>query len=410
MTKYGRSPWLDRFPASRVPSYPRQRGAIHADAVIVGGGLTGCLAAHAFAAAGNSVVLLEADRIGRGATASSSGWISEEPGIAFSDLESVIGVRGARRAFQSWRRAALDFAALLRRLDIKCGLEERGAMTVASTPEQAVRMKKDQKVRRAAGLDATLLTERAIRKETNVDALAGLRSKAGAMLDPYRAALGIAAAAADRGASLCEKSPVRRITFGRKSAQVFTAGGSIRTHRIVVATGMPTPLFRSLARHFWFRSTFLVLTDPIPARVRRTIAGDRSSEASRPILKDAAVPPHVVQWLDDRLLVSGADADAPPPRQLDKVVVQRTGQLMYELSTVYPDISGILPAYGWAAPYARTAEGIPYIGPHRNYPHHLFAFGDSSRSVTGAYLASRILLRHHSGELDPADEVFGFHR
>ena len=56
------------------------------------------------------------------------------------------------------------------------------------------------------------------------------------------------------------------------------------------------------------------------------------------------------------------------------------------------------------------AEGIPYIGAHRNYPHHLFAFGDSSRSLTGAYLASRVLLRQHSGDLDPADAVFGFHR
>ena len=47
-------------------------------------------------------------------------------------------------------------------------------------------------------------------------------------------------------------------------------------------------------------------------------------------------------------------------------------------------------------------EGLPYIGPHRNFPHQLFAFGDSSHSVTGAYLASRILLRHHLGETDPS--------
>ena len=58
--------------------------------------------------------------------------------------------------------------------------------------------------------------------------------------------------------------------------------------------------------------------------------------------------------------------------------------------------------------YARTGDGLPYIGPHRNYPHHLFAFGDASHSVTGAYLASRILLRHHLGEPDAADEAFGF--
>jgi hypothetical protein len=48
------------------------------------------------------------------------------------------------------------------------------------------------------------------------------------------------------------------------------------------------------------------------------------------------------------------------------------------------------------------------IGPHRNFPRHLFAFGDASHSATGAYLASRILLRHYLEEVDPADEVFGF--
>jgi glycine/D-amino acid oxidase-like deaminating enzyme len=122
-----------------------------------------------------------------------------------------------------------------------------------------------------------------------------------------------------------------------------------------------------------------------------------------------ADPPHVVRWLDDeRLLVAGADAESPPERQGEKVIVQRTGQLMYELSTLYPDISGIAPLYGWDAAYARTVDGLPYLGPHRNYPHHLFAFGDSSHGVGGAYLASRVLLRHHLGEVEPSDEVFGF--
>ena len=61
-------------------------------------------------------------------------------------------------------------------------------------------------------------------------------------------------------------------------------------------------------------------------------------------MRDLAEPPHVVRWVDDeRLLVSGADSAAMPPRLREKTIVQRTGQLMYELSTIYPDISGILP-------------------------------------------------------------------
>jgi len=68
----------------------------------------------------------------------------------------------------------------------------------------------------------------------------------------------------------------------------------------------------------------------------------------------------------------------------------------------------VQPQYGWDSTYARTADGLPFIGPHRNFPHHLFAFGGAGNSVTGLYLASRILLRHHQGETDPSDDVFGF--
>jgi glycine/D-amino acid oxidase-like deaminating enzyme len=147
------------------------------------------------------------------------------------------------------------------------------------------------------------------------------------------------------------------------------------------------------------------MTAPVPAKVRNQL-GRREAE-----IRDLAQPPHVVRWVDgDRLLISGADDAELQPRLRDKTIVQRTGQLMYELSTIYPDISGILPEYGWDAPYALTAEGVPYLGPHRNFPHHLFAWGDASRSVTGAYLASRVLLRHHIGETDSADEAFGFNR
>ena len=379
------------------------------EAVIVGGGLTGCTTAYAFAAAGLKVLLLEADQIGRGATAYSSGWIAEEPGVAFADLEKAVGLRGARYAWQVWRRAALDFISLLRRLDIKCHLEERGSAIVAATTEQAARLKRDQKARREAGLDVSMMNARAIKTDLGLDASAAIRRKHGATLDPYRACVGLAAAAADRGAVLSERSPVRQITFNRKIATVMTANGRIRTRRVVVATGMPTPLFKALARHFWFHTTYAVETEPVPAKIRQQIGVER--DRSRAVIRDSAQPPHIIRWIDDdRILITGADSEAIAPRLRDKVIVQRTGQLMYELSTLYPEISGIRPDYGWAADYARTAEGLPYLGPHRNYPHHLFAFGDSSRSVTGAYLTSRILLRHHSGELDRGDEVFGFHR
>jgi glycine/D-amino acid oxidase-like deaminating enzyme len=405
MTKYGRSPWIDRFPKSRVPSYPRYRGSAKADVVIVGGGLTGCVTAYAFAAAGIRPILLEAGQIGRGASGSAAGIISDDPGVEYSLLEKALGRRRAVTAWQSWRRAALDFQALLRRLEIKCALEPRPAVTVAAPGDQALRVKREQKARGEASIDQSLLTARAIVEEIGISAASATRSRDAATLDPYRACIGLAAAAVARGARLFEHTPVKKITFTRKVADVFIEHGSIRTSRIVVATGEPTALFRSLERHFYFHRSFFALTDAVPARIRPRL-GRRSA-----ILRDLSSPPHVVRWVDDeRILISGADADATHTKQQAKVVVQRTGQLMYELSTLYPDISGIQPDYGWDASYTRSSDGLPNFGAHRNYPFHLFAFGDSSHSVTGAYLASRIFLRQHLGEVDPADEVFGFHR
>jgi glycine/D-amino acid oxidase-like deaminating enzyme len=143
----------------------------------------------------------------------------------------------------------------------------------------------------------------------------------------------------------------------------------------------------------------------VPATIRKLL-GRRTA-----VIRDLASPPHLVRWVDnDRLLVAGADTGEVPPRQLERTVVQRTGQLMYELSTIYPDISGIMPAYGWSSTYGRTAHGLPFVGPHRNLPRHLFAFADSSGGVTGAFLASRILLRHFLDETDAADEAFAFTR
>jgi glycine/D-amino acid oxidase-like deaminating enzyme len=405
-TRYGRSPWVDQFPKSRIPTYPAHRGPIKVDAVIVGGGLTGCLTAYAFAAAGIKIALFEADALGRGASGASTGWIADDPGPSFVDVEKLIGLRKARSAWEAWRRAALDFGAVIRRLGIKCDFEPHGSLLVATTPEQSSRLGREQKSRRSAGLNAVLIKAPAIQDETGIANSVGLRGRDGATINPYRATLGFAAAAAERGALIFERSAVRKIGFNRKDAEVFTSGGSFRTRRVVIATAMPTStLSRSLARHFWFKSAYLALTEPVSAKIRHQL-GKRSM-----VMRDIATPAHVVRWVDDqRLLIEGADGPRPVDRLRDKAIVQRTGQLMYELSTIYPDISGIMPAYGWEAPYALTGEGLPYFGPHRNFPHQLFAFGDSSPGVTGAYLASRILLRHYLDEVESSDEAFSFTR
>jgi gamma-glutamylputrescine oxidase len=397
--------WLDRVSKSRRPSYASYRGRTETSIVIVGGGLTGCACAASFAAAGVKVVLLEAAEIGASVTARSSGLIREDFDASFQAASAAHGLRSARLLWQSMRRASLDFTAALRRFDIRCDLAPQDLLHFARVGSDAGRaLRREYQSRRDAGLDHSWVTPPAFARATAVAAAGAIRTR-GAAIDPYRACLGLAGAAADRGASIHEHSPVQRVQMRRKHVEVTTARGAVHADAVVVATEAPIGDLRALRRHLKPQHAYYVVTEPLPAAVRREV-GQRSSA-----LRDDAMPPHVLRWLkDDRVMFTGADQPAQPDRLRPKVLVQRTGQLMYELSTMYPAISGVQPSWSWDSVHHDTADGLPYIGLHRNFPRHLFAMGHGRHGAGIAWLAARILLRQYQGEAARGDDLFGFSR
>lgn len=403
-TRYGVSPWIHQFPAAQRPDYPRFRGELTADVVIVGGGLTGCATAQACAAAGIKVVLLERDRIGQGSSGRSPGLLLPDPGPAFRDVAAGHGLRAARHAFESWQRGAGEAAALLRRLKIKCGVEPQPLIVTAARGVEKL-FRKEYEAREEAGLDVAWLSQKQIKSALNIDAAVGVRMRDGFTLDPYRACLGMADAATRRRAVFFERSLVKRVRLAGKQAEITTDGGLIHAGTVIVATGSATAEFRALRRHFKRREIYQVLTAAVPAAVRKQM-GRRDS-----ILRDSRIPPHRLRWTaDDRVLLAGADQDETAEKLREGARVQRTGQLMYELLMTYQAISGLQPEYGWETSYGDTADGLMYIGAHRNYPHHLFALGGAHDSVTGSFLAARILLGALQGKADKGDRVFGWAR
>jgi glycine/D-amino acid oxidase-like deaminating enzyme len=397
--------WIDRAPARR-PGWNRHRGDLEVAVAIVGGGLTGCVIAQQFAAAGVSVALFEAGRIGDGATAGAAGLLLHEPDASFPAVSAAYGLRAARHAWQASRRASLDFAALLRRLGIRCDLEARDAIRFTTDRAAGARaLRREYDAMRQAGLEASWLTTAAVRRETGTETAGGVKSRQSGQFDPYRACLGLAKAATAKRAQIFERSPVERIRLGRKVVEIGTAGGTVRAGTVVLASALPTADLKPLRRHFRPHHTYAVLTPPLGAKLRREAGG------SGAILHHVASPAHYLRWIgDDRVLFTGADQPEVAARARERALVQRTGQLMYELSLLYPAISGVQPASSWDALCVRTPDGLPCLGPHRNFPRHLFALGFGNGGAGLAYLGARILLRHHLGEPDKGDQYFAFSR
>lgn len=399
--------WSRRFPASRRSTYARQRGELRAEVVIVGGGLTGCSIAYAFAAAGVQTVLVEQDRLASGATAGSSGLLRPDPAGSFREAAQHYGLRDARNLWQTTRRSALDFAATLRRLGIRCDVTAADALTVVrGTRESERSLRREYDAERDAGLEVAWLTPATLAREAAVDAgVAGVRTRDGAQMDQFRAALGLAAAAQKRGAVIFEKTTARRIRAGRKQVEVRTESGCITADTVIVATGCPPADLRGLHRHFTPELHYGVATEPLPAPVRRAV-GKRAAS-----IEDRDAPKHTLRWMrDDTILFFGGAQPVLPARSRAKAVEQRTWQLMYELSLMFPAVSGVQPTHAWDLEVARTVDGLPYIGTHRNYPRHLFALGIDPHRLGHSWLAARLLLRQYQGEPEKTAAAFGFSR
>jgi glycine/D-amino acid oxidase-like deaminating enzyme len=405
MPGYGSRYWAERTAPNRRRIYPKYRGATTADAVVIGGGLTGCATAFALARAGADVVLLEADRLAAAGTAGGLGVIVPQPDAFFRSADSLAGRKPSRIAWELADRSAEEFAAALTGIKANCDLAPAPFFIDATSPDALARLKKEQLARRDAGIGAPLASAQAARAELGSESYGALRLTHAYRYDPVRAALALSTAAAADGARIFEQSLVRRTRFTRKFADVHTTSGKIRTKLVVVATAEPGTLFGQLRRHTRRSTGYVVVTHPISAAMRRE-TGKRTS-----VVTEIGDQPHWLRWLaEDRAIFGGALTKPVGTRLEAKALVQHTAQLMYELSVRYPTISGLPGEWSWDIPVVTTPDGLPWIGTHRNYPFHFFAMALGWHGDALAWRAAKAAVRMFKGETDKDETLLGFER
>ena len=366
--------------------------------------MSGAMVAQACAAAGMKVILIEGGRIGDGGSGRATGLFSSEAVESYRELEARTGARAARALFELSEHAPSDLAAAVKRLGIKAGLVVRDAARVLPVGGPDKVLLRELADRKQAGLEAGWMSPAMVQRQTALASAGAIKLPDWGFVDPYRLTLGFLSAAIKKGVKVYERSRITKIKFNRKTATAFLDGGAITTENLIICIGEPTGLFKPLQRHLKQEERYAVLTEPLPAAVREEL-GQQTL-----LLTDTVSPPHQLWFTaDHRALFVGADQQRPASRLRDHTLVQRTGQLMYELTRLYPAISGAVPAYGWDVPLAHPVDGVLYAGAHRNFPHQLFAFG-TSHDPARAFLASRIILRAIQGKSDKRDVHFSFAR
>ena len=372
---------------------------------VVGGGFTGALVAHAFASAGIPTTVLEAAVVGRGSTAASSALLLKQPDLELAELAKRYGSGNSRRIWELSHQSVDQLVALLKRLRIRCDLKTREAVYYTTSAHAAERLRRECELRARSGFDAEWLGPAQLRRLTGIAAHGAIRSRGNAQLDPYRACIGILRAAAAAGAHVFERSEVRRIESAHNRVRIRTRRGTLHADRVIIATGYATPQFRPLAGRFRMYRTYVLATEPIGSSGRDDLG------LSNVMLWDTARPYHYARWTPtDRLVLGGEDRLVHPGQWRRQQFKTASRDLRTFFETRLPALAAVRTEFAWEGLFAMTADGLPYIGPHRRYPHHWFALGYGGNGMTFGALAARLLLERWQGVKSRDHALFEFAR
>jgi glycine/D-amino acid oxidase-like deaminating enzyme len=337
--------WLDQPGAP--PARPPLDGAIEADLVVVGGGLTGLWTALLAAEAGRSVVLLEGERLASGASGRNGGFCA-------ASLTHGIGNGVSRwpEEMATLERLGRENLAAIRatvaRHAIDCGWEDTGTIDVATAPHQLPWLADAAEQHRRYGWDAQQLDADAVRAHVDSPTyLGGVWSRdVCALVDPARLCWGLARAAEAAGARVFEGSPVTALARDGAGVRAETAGGRVLARRALLATAAFPPLVRAIRRYVVPVYDYVLVTEPLSAGQRDAI-GWRGRQG----ISDLGNQFHYYrQTADHRILWGGYDAiytfggGVGPERDQRPATFARLAEHFF---ATFPQLEGLRFSHRW---------------------------------------------------------------
>jgi glycine/D-amino acid oxidase-like deaminating enzyme len=371
--------------------YPALAGRHTADICVVGAGFTGLAAALPLAERGYSVVVVEAKRVGWGASGRNGGQlIAGIPGE--QRLAAVLGVDSADVLWElRWRGHPL-IAERIRRHSIECDLTW-GYVDVAVKPAHMKVLHADLEnlQRRNFPHEVRLLEREAVRELIGSRRyVGGLLNMGNGHLHPLNLCLGEARAARSLGVRIFENSPVVRIEHGARP-RVHTQAGEVDAETVILAGGAYHDLEREhldgLTLPF---GSYILATKPLPEDLARAInPRDLAVCDANNVLDYYRMSP------DRRLLFGGRCNYSGRETQSMKPV------LLPRMLKIYPQLRDVAIGYEWGGRIDLVPNRAPLLG--RIGANIYYAQGYTGHGVNTSHIAGEILADAIDGSLARLD-------
>ena len=379
--------------ATTMDRFDPLRGATKADVCVIGGGYTGLSAALHLAQAGRDVVLLEAQRVGFGASGRNGGQLGTGQRVEQDTLERMVGADHATRLWE----LGLDAVTLTKKLisdnNIDCHLKPGVAWTASDKGDLAHLHDYADFLQTRYGYDQIEKLDHAALQSVcpSPDYVGGVLDMGAAHLHPLNYALGLARAARDAGVRIHEVSAVHHIDEGTKIKVQTDAGHVMADHVIMGCNGYLGGLNRKVAARVMPINNFIAATEPLGERAKEVLPRDVAVADGR----------FVVNYFrlshDGRLLFGGGESYGY------KFPTDIAAKVRKPMSVVFPQLKDVKIDYAWGGTLGITMKRLPFVA--RVAPNILSASGYSGHGVGTATHAGYLMALAVQGDGDGFDTM-----
>lgn len=381
--------------ANPAPARPALREDTEADVCVVGAGYTGLSSALFLLEQGFSVVVLEAARVGFGATGRNGGQIVNSYSRDIDVIERSVGQQQARLFGEMAFEGGRIIRERVARYNIDCDLKDGGVFAALSAKQMGHLEAQQRLWERYGNKQLELLDQRRIREVAGTDQyVGGLLDMSGGHIHPLNLALGEAAAVESLGGRIFEQSGATRIDRGTNPV-VHTAQGKVRAKFVIVAgNAYLGNLIPELAAKSMPCGTQVIATEPLSGDLAASLLPQDYCVEDCNYLLD-----YYRLSADKRLIFGGGVVyGARDPANIESIIRPK-------LLKVFPQLKQVKIDYAWTGNFLLTLSRLPQVG--RLGDTVYYSQGCSGHGVTYTHLAGKIIAEALRGQAERFDAFAG---
>ncbi|MFC9707501.1 NAD(P)/FAD-dependent oxidoreductase [Paenibacillus sp. NPDC056933] len=381
-------------------SYPVLETNLSCDTLIIGGGIGGALSAKLLTERGINTIVIDKRKVGTGSSLANAGLLQYTNDKTLTSCINTFGEQQGVRFYELCRYAMLQLTEIVSKLEIDPCFVPRTSLYCASTEDDVIKLEEEYNTLRRYGFDVELWNRQKIESHFPFSRAAALYTYGDAEVNPYRLVHSLLHSSVQKGARIFEQTEMTHCDFMEDGVVCYTSTGTIRANNVIFSVGYETQEIKN-DRGAYLQSTYAIATKPVK---------DLSSwyeqsliwETSRPYLYMRTTP-------DGRIIAGGLDEETPREDQRPIRALNRGQALLKKVAEYFP-LSDLEIDYAWEATFGDTHDGLPYIGPHPEYPHSYFLEGYGGNGTVYSMIAASLLTNAIAGNESKDLELFSLTR